>query len=319
MPLCGKNENISRHLCQGGIKKSSKQAIRGASNPRLVKTEVTGFGDSGRTVDEVFGGADECILAAFDEGIARVSGLLVEAVSVERGWRERVRAGLVALLGFLDEQPCWARFLILEPPVEALAVAERRQRALSALARALERETRGRRVGDGQFEASSGRSAPLTSSSLIAEMVVGGVVSVVQSQLLERTTNPLVELAPSLMAFILGLYQRNGRGVSEREHLPVRPTYRTTRVLEAVSAAPRSNNREIADAAGLRDQGQTSKLLSRLEQRGLVENVGLGAAYGEPNEWLLTAAGGRVLEAAPGLSAGDAGRPRGRRLVGGAA
>ena len=259
-------------------------------------------------------------MAAFDEGIARVSGLLVEAVSVERGWRERIRAGLVALLGFLDEQPCWARFLILEPPVEALAIAERRQRALSALARALERETRGRLVGDGQFEASSGRSAaPSTSSSLIAEMVVGGVVSVVQSQLLERTTNPLVELAPSLMAFILGLYQRNGRGVSEREHLPVRPTYRTTRVLEAVSASPRSNNREIADAAGLRDQGQTSKLLSRLEQRGLVENVGLGAAYGEPNEWLLTAAGGRVLKAAPGLSAADAGRPRGRRLVGGAA
>ena len=99
----------------------------------------------------------------------------------------------------------------------------------------------------------------------------------------------------------------------------MRPTYRTTRVLSAIAASPRSSNREIADAAGLRDEGQTSKLLSRLEQRGLVENVGLGAAYGEPNEWLLTASGQRMLQAARRLSPTDAGEPRGRPLVGGAA
>jgi DNA-binding MarR family transcriptional regulator len=107
--------------------------------------------------------------------------------------------------------------------------------------------------------------------------------------------------------------------VSELEHLPVRPAYRTMRVLKAVGASPRSNTRETADAAGLRDEGQISKLLRRLEQRGLVENVGLRAAYGEPNEWLVTAAGERFLEAALRPSAADAGRPRGRRLVRGAA
>ena len=249
-------------------------------------------------------------MAAFDEGVARVSLVLADAVSVERGWRDRVGAGLLALLGFVDEQPSWARFLILDPPVEALEIAERRRRSLAALARALERETRGKIVGGGQF---------LPSSSLIAEMVVGGVVSVVQSQLLVKKTKSFVELAPSLMAFILGPYQTIERSVFEQEHLRVRPTYRTRRVLEAVGASPRSNNREIADAAGLRDQGQTSKLLSRLKQRDLVENVGLGAGYGEPNAWLLTAAGERVLKAARGLSAADAGRPRGRRLVEGAA
>ena len=87
-------------------------------------------------------------------------------------------------------------------------------------------------------------------------------------------------------------------------------------MLGAIAARPRSNNREIADAAGLRDEGQTSKLLSRLEQRGLVDNVGLGAAYGEPNEWLLTASGERVLDAARRNSAADAGRPRGRVVRG---
>ena len=98
----------------------------------------------------------------------------------------------------------------------------------------------------------------------------------------------------------------------------MRATYRTTRVLETIADRPRSNNREIADAAGLRDEGQTSKLLSRLERRGLIENVGLGAAYGEPNEWLLTGAGGRVLNAVGPLAVADAGRPRGRLLRGGA-
>jgi hypothetical protein len=100
------------------------------------------------------------------------------------------------------------------------------------------------------------------------------------------------------MMFVLAPYQRPARGGGEEEHLPVRPTYRTMRVLEAIGMLPRSNNREIAEAAGMRDQGQTSKLLNRLERRGLVQNAGLGAAHGEPNAWLLTAAGKRILEAA---------------------
>lgn len=82
---------------------------------------------------------------------------------------------------------------------------------------------------------------------------------------------------------------------SSRRALPVRATYRTTRVLGAISESPGSCNRDIAGAAGLTDEGQTSKLLSRLEQRGLVRNIGLGQAYGEPNAWLLTMEGEQVL------------------------
>jgi hypothetical protein len=235
--------------------------------------------------------------------------VLVDAAATERGWRERISAALVALLEFADQQPGWARFLILEPDEGAPAIADRRRRALAELARVLERETRGRLTV-------TRRGAP--SSSLTAELVVGGIVAVVRSQLVHKATGSFVELAPSLMSFIVGSYQGSERDVAELEHLPVRPTYRTTRVLDAIAFAPRSNNREIADVAGLRDAGQTSKLLSRLEKRGLVENVGLGAGYGEPNEWLLTPAGERTLLAARRLSAPHAGRPRGRQAVGGA-
>ena len=66
-------------------------------------------------------------------------------------------------------------------------------------------------------------------------------------------------------------------------------------MLRAIAQAPYSNNREVAQAAGLADEGQTSKLLARLERQGVIENVGVGAARGEPNAWLLTPSGQRVL------------------------
>jgi DNA-binding MarR family transcriptional regulator len=223
--------------------------------------------------------------------VTQLSRLASDAAECERGWRERIRAALVAILEFMDEQPCWARLLVLDPPVAQLAICERKQRAQRSLARALERETHERLAGLHEL-------APAAASPrLTAEMVVGGVVSVVRARMLAGAREPLVQLAPSLMSFITRPYQRIGREVPVRQHLPVRTTYRTTCVLRAIGESPRSNNREIADAAGVRDEGQTSKLLSRLEQRGLVQNVGLGATYGEPNAWLLTASGQRVLQA----------------------
>ena len=245
-------------------------------------------------------------MAAFDEGVVRLGQVIGGAAAGERGWRERVRAALVAALAFLDEQADWARFLLVDPPVATVAVAERRQQALQALASALARETHSKNVSPRGFTPS-----PL----LTAELVVGGVFSAVRGQLLEHPERSLAAMAPSLMSFVLTSHATVEAG--PELGLPVRTTYRTTRVLEAIADRPRSNNREIADAAGLRDEGQTSKLLSRLEQRGLIENVGLGAAYGEPNQWLLTGAGMQVLGTARRRLAADAGSRR--RSVRGAA
>jgi len=153
-----------------------------------------------------------------------------------------------------------------------------------------------------------------------------------------------VELAPSLMAFIVTSYlgqsadlgrpaestgitgappagagEPGGETSSPRlAELPIRATYRTTCVLRAIASAPRSSNREIAQAAGLADEGQTSKLLGRLERRGLIENVGLGAAHGEPNAWLLTPHGRRVV-AVIGHGFAVSAAPKGIRRVRGAA
>jgi hypothetical protein len=77
---------------------------------------------------------------------------------------------------------------------------------------------------------------------------------------------------------------------------PVHVSHRTTLVLHAIAAAPRSSNREIAKAAGLSDEGQTSHLLRRLAQRGLIEKVRSRSGSRRENAWLLTPCGRRVVE-----------------------
>jgi len=71
----------------------------------------------------------------------------------------------------------------------------------------------------------------------------------------------------------------------------MRVTYRTAKVLEELLEHPGSSNRQIAERAGIVDQGQISKLLRRLERLGLTANGGAGHAQGEPNAWRLTAQG----------------------------
>ena len=153
-------------------------------------------------------------------------------------------------------------------------------------------------MADGEF---------MPEPQLIAELAVGGAVSVIRTRMHKNQPGPLVELAPQLMSFVVRPYlgqaaareELAGRfeaaeGSSTVER-PARLPHRTTLVLRAIARSPRSSNRQIAELAGLSDEGQTSKLLGRLRDRGLIENVGLGHAWGEPNEWLLTAHGQQLV------------------------
>jgi hypothetical protein len=89
------------------------------------------------------------------------------------------------------------------------------------------------------------------------------------------------------------------RAVSDPlESVPMRLTYRTSRVLEGVAElvgrGSDPSNREVGDYAGIQDAGQVSKLLRRLEGLGLLVNGGLGHSKGEPNAWRLTVKGEQV-------------------------
>jgi predicted transcriptional regulator len=77
----------------------------------------------------------------------------------------------------------------------------------------------------------------------------------------------------------------------------MRLTYRTIRVLMAISKHPGASNRDIAENSGITDQGQISKLLARLARLELVHNTGEGQEKGGANAWQLTVRGSRVERA----------------------
>ena len=79
---------------------------------------------------------------------------------------------------------------------------------------------------------------------------------------------------------------------------PFRMTARTREVLGTIATlgeqGSNPSNREVADLAGVKDEGQISKLLRRLEDHGLLENTGPVTA-GAPKAWRLTPRGAEVL------------------------
>ncbi len=273
---------------------------------------ATHAGVSERDFREIFPTLEDCYRAAYEQGLARLSRTVTTAAGCAGGWLERLRSGLVALLGFCDDNPSWARLLILEAPLSAGVTLECRRQLYDVLARLL----------DHYQPASVPAGSPQPTPALTDELIVGGVYSVIRTSMVEGTDGKLVELAPSLMAFIVAPYlgqasaqaELEGRpsgsaeatmkgpeltraqAISRAVELPIRITHRTTLVLRAIAQTPYSNNREIAQTAGIADEGQASKLLARLERQGVIENVGVGAARGEPNAWLLTTSGRHAIE-----------------------
>jgi len=269
-----------------------------------VAQVVERAGISRRTFYEVFDDCEDCLRAAFDNGVRRASEQVLAAYRTPGSWTERVRRALTAALSFFDADPSLAWLLM----VESLAVrasAERRAQVMSQLVGAID-------AGRGESKTS------MLGSTLTAEGVLGAVMGVIQARLSEPEPCPLVELLNPLMSMIVLPYMGAAaarreleRGLPDAgmagdaaagtgnplEGLNMRLTYRTMRVLQTVAVRPGSSNRLVGDASGIADQGQISKLLGRLEKLGLVENLGTGAVRGEPNAWMLTRRGEEVHDA----------------------
>jgi len=294
---------------------AEEAAIRGASSLTVARV-IARARVSRRLFYELFADIEDCFLASFDWGVDQARSAIVEAVGPGRSWREQVRGGLAGLLRLVDEQPLPAALCVVHAAGGGPRVVERRVEALAELCEAVDR---------GRRETSSAR-AP---GRLVAEGVVGGVVAVLYTRLLARgsdaaakgfvepaASEPLIELHGELMNLIVLPYL--GAAVAGRElgrsapppmrsssPAPVRPvgrdapgepvarlTYRTVRVLRAIAELPAASNREVAERAGIVDQGQISKILTRLEYQGLVVNrSGPSAARGTPNSWWLTERG----------------------------
>ncbi len=266
---------------------------------------------SRRTFYELFANREECLSAVIEDILATVAGELAAADMEGVEWRVRVRRGLWAILAFFDREPMLARVCVVQALSGGAEILSRREEVLGQLTAV---------VDEGRADARGARCGVLT-----AEGLVGAAFGIVYARLLRGQREPLTELLGELMGMIVLPYLGPAAARREQalpapvparpraaqravwsakpavdplESVPMRLTYRTSRVLDGVAElAGRGSdpsNREVGDYAGIQDAGQVSKLLRRLESLGLLANSGAGHAKGEPNAWRLTVQGKQV-------------------------
>jgi AcrR family transcriptional regulator len=258
---------------------------------------------------ELFADRETCLVAAFDLAVERAGTHVLPAYESESRWLDAVKAALAAFLRFLEEEPALGRLAVVHAMGGGELVLRRRMEVLSVLGGVIDR---------GRQETPAGRRPP---PPVIAEGVVGAVLAVIQNRMLAEDREPMIGLFGSLASVIVLPYLGSavarrellrpaprvrvaGEGLSERaermsaRQAGVRLTYRTARVLGAIADYPGASNREVAERAGIVDQGQVSKLLGRLEARDLIVKIGEGRSRGAPNAWRLTERGEDVLRAA---------------------
>ena len=287
-------------------------AEHGARNVSVVHV-VERSGVSRRTFYELFSCSEECFLAALEDSRARASRYVLADYDRSARWAERIRSSLTGLLSFLDVERGAGQLLIVGSLGAGVKALERRERVLAQMISLVDEggtlKGTPHRAQAGKETKSGSQLPPLTS-----EGVVGGVLSVLYSRLLQNDPGRLLSLTGPLMSMIVLPYL--GPAAARRElsrpvpkapararradpnplsGLQMRLTYRTMRVLMAIAEVdgrrPYPTNRQVADGAGITDQGQVSKLLTRLSKLGLMENTGVGAVKGAANAWRLTERG----------------------------
>lgn len=281
-------------------------AERGTGAGTVTVAEVLARADvSEAAYSKHFGDREGALLAAFDLAVERAVAYVCEPFEAESRWLDAIKAALAGFLRFLEVEPAMGRLLAIYSMGGGERVLRRRLEVFGVVAAMIDR---------GRLEGSSLRHPP---AEVVAEGVVGATLAILQKQLLAETQDAPIELFGSLVSIIVLPYL--GTSIARREATrpppkprpprqlpevetgtepdsPVALTYRTRRVLSAIRDYPGASNREVAERAGIVDQGQISKLLARLEARALIKKAGARRARGAPNSWCLTDRGERSLE-----------------------
>ena len=327
----GRADALSRErvgdLQRARILAAMTELVRERGVAGVTVADIVGrSGVSRRTFYELFEDRADCLLAAFEYAVARATTDVLPAYEAAGCWEERIRAGLAEMLAFLDREPALAGLCVVDALAGERPLLERRARVVGVLVGAVHQGGAGSigavaaRTSAGRAVAargsSAGRGAPVRPARIIAEGVVGAVLAVIHARLCESQPKPLAGLLSQLMSIVVLPYlgpvasgHELERPVPRVQHraaaaprdplreLDMRLTYRTVRVLLAIAEHAGASSREVADASGVSDQGQISKLLWRLEHLGLIDNRTQRHGRGEPNAWALTTKGKEVAHA----------------------
>jgi AcrR family transcriptional regulator len=148
---------------------------------------------STRDFYELFGGKEECFLAAFDALRDHLTELISTAAATEPDWPHQVIAALRAALDFFAAEPDLARLCLLESVSATPAIAIRFREAVLACVPGLA-------LGRAEL-ADPDLVLPETESSII-----GGAVSLATRSIITGETEKLPDLLPDLVDFTLSPY-----------------------------------------------------------------------------------------------------------------
>jgi AcrR family transcriptional regulator len=144
-------------------------------------------GLSRRTYYELFEDKEDCFLAAYDEVIDHVMGVVVESYEDGGPPEERIERGLRAFLQFCAEEPDVARMCIVEVLAAGPAARARRAETMERLASLME-------------EALSELRGDKALSKLAAQGLIGGVHELIYSPIDRGEVEHLPELAEQIVA-----------------------------------------------------------------------------------------------------------------------
>jgi AcrR family transcriptional regulator len=157
-----------------------------------VEDIIATAGVSRRTFYEHFKNKEHAFLAAYEAVLAQLFARVNGAVDAAEELPDKVRAGLGAFLGFLANEPAFAKMCIVDVLAAGPEAVARRDGAMRAFAQLI--TTNARTVlGDG--------GPP--SVDLMAETVVGGIYEVVYARVMRGELEELPGLLPDLVYAVL--------------------------------------------------------------------------------------------------------------------
>jgi AcrR family transcriptional regulator len=151
-----------------------------------VRTVLDRSGLGRQAFHDNFADKGSCYLEAFDFGVAQIEDSIVASSGGERTWRGRLRAGLGALLDFLDAEPDVGRALVVE--VHA-AGGEALAKRAAAMQRAVDFVSRG------------GAEGSEVAPAMAAAAVVAGIHATIHTRLATGVEGGFRPLLPEFLYF----------------------------------------------------------------------------------------------------------------------